>query len=503
MTRINTNVQSLIAQRALTINNASLNQALERLSTGLRINSGRDDPAGLIASEMLRSNIRAIDTAVNNAARADTIIAVAEGGLQEVSALLLDLENLVDQTANQAGITPAEEAANQLQIDSILNSINRLSEATAFGDKKLLNGSLDFTTSGVNINEATGATLDHLGKVEVHAVKVPPGSFRQITINRITESTRANASAVLGGTTTTSTTDRNGTLGAASTLQIRGQHGSQLLSFASGTSAAEIATAVNSLSALTGVRASAFLGATGTGVPSVSFSSTNYGTDAFVSVSVLENAGTGVGDAIGVDVAKASGTDGTFTVNGTSAIVKGLDLTARAGDVAADLTLSTAFGGGTSVETSTSFEITGGGAVFSISPTAGLAGMESIGVAEVSAANLGNASIGFLATLGSGLANDLSSMNFTSAQRIVRAAISQIATLRGRLGGFQKDTLQTTINSLRVAGENIRSAESAIRDADFARETSQLTRAQILVAASGSVLQLANAQPQNALALLG
>ena len=108
MTRINTNVQSLIAQRALTVNNASLNQALERLSTGLRINSGRDDPAGLIASEMLRSNIRAIDTAVNNAARADTIIAVAEGGLQEVSALLLDLENLVDQTANQAGITPAD-----------------------------------------------------------------------------------------------------------------------------------------------------------------------------------------------------------------------------------------------------------------------------------------------------------------------------------------------------------------------------------------------------------
>ena len=121
----------------------------------------------------------------------------------------------------------------------------------------------------------------------------------------------------------------------------------------------------------------------------------------------------------------------------------------------------------------------------------------------MSTAKLGNASIGFLSTLGSGLANDLSSKNFTSAQRIVRAAISEIATLRGRLGGFQKDTLQTTINSLRVAGENIRAAESAIRDADFARETSELTRAQILVASSGSVLQLANAQPQNALALLG
>jgi len=502
MTRINTNVQSLVARRALSINNASLTQALERLSTGLRINSGGDDPAGLIASETLRSNIRAIDTAVENATRADTIVAVAEGGLQEVSALLLDLENLIDQTANQAGVTPSEVSANQLQIDSILNSINRLSEATAFGDKKLLNGTLDFTTSGVNVDESTGATLNHLGKVEIHAGKVPAGSYRQVTINRVTASTRGNISAVLGGTTTTSTTTRNGTLGAATTIQVRGEHGAQLLSFASGTSAADIATAINSLSDLTGVRASAFLGAGGTGTPSVSFSTTNYGTDAFVSVSVLENAGTAVGDAMGVNVGTARGTDGTFTVNGTSAIVKGLDLSARAGDIAADLTVTEDFGGGTSTETSTSFEITGGGAVFSISPTAGLSGMESLGVSEVSTAKLGNASVGYLSTLGTGLANDLASQNFPAAQRIVRTAIAQIATLRGRLGGFQKDTLQTTINSLRVAGENVRAAESAIRDADFARETSDLTRAQILVASSGSVLQLANAQPQNALSLL-
>jgi len=502
MTRINTNVQSLIAQRALTVNNASLNQALERLSTGLRINSGRDDPAGLIASETLRSNIRAIDTAVENAARADTIVAVAEGGLQEVSSLLLDLENLIDQAANQAGLTPGEVAANQLQIDSILTSINRLSEATAFGDKKLLNGSLDFTTSGVNVNEATGATLSHLGKVEVHTGKVPAGSFRQVTINRLTASTRAHASAVLGGTTTTSTTDRNGTLGAATTIQIRGEYGSQLLSFASGTSAAQIATAVNSLSALTGVRASAYLGTTGTGTPSVSFSSTNYGSDAFVAVSVLENAGTAVGDAMGVNVARATGTDGTFTVNGTSAVVKGLHLAATAGDISADLGLTAEFGGGTSAESSTSFEITGGGAVFAISPTAGLAGMESIGVAEVSTSKLGDATVGYLSTLANGLTNDLASKNFAQAQRIVSTAISQIATLRGRLGGFQKDTLQTTMNSLRIASENTRAAESAIRDADFASETSALTRAQILVASSGSVLQLANAQPQNALSLL-
>jgi len=502
MTRINTNVQSLIARRALDVNNASLNRALERLSTGLKVNSGKDDPAGLIASETLRSNIRAIDQAVENATRADTIVAIAEGGLQEVSSLLLELEGLIDNTANEAGLTPDEVAANQLQVDSILASINRLAEATAFGDKKLLNGDLDYTTSGVNVNEPTGATLTHLDNVQVNGAKVAAGSFRQVTINRVAASTRANISAVLGGTTATSDTERNGTLGDSTTIQVRGEFGSQLLSFASGTATADIVTAVNSLTSLTGVQASAFLGADGGGTPTVSFSSSSFGTDAFVSVDVIENSGAAVGDALGVDSTDANGTNGTFTVNGTNAVVDGLDLTVRAGDISADLLLSSSFGDGTSTETSTSFEVTGGGADFAISPTVGLSGLESLGVSEVSTAKLGNSAIGFLASLGSGLTNDMNSGNFTSAQRIVRTAIDQIASLRGRLGGFQKDTLQTTVSSLRVAGENIRAAESAIRDADFAAETSALTRAQILVSSSGSALQLANAQPQSALSLL-
>ena len=327
MSRINTNVQSLIARRALNINNTALNRSLERLSTGLRINSGRDDPAGLIASETLRSSMRAISTAIDNANRADTIIAVAEGGLQEVSSLLLELESLVDQAANEAGLTAAEVAANQSQIDSILISINRLAEATAFGDTKLLNGTFDFTTSGVNINEPTGATLDHLDNVRINSAKIANGAFRQINISRLTASTKAVASGVLGGTTTSSTTDRNGTLGKETTLNIRGIHGAALLSFASGTTAATIVAAINDRSALTGVAASAFAGSTGSGPASLSFSSTTFGTDAFVAVTVVNdpNAGTAVGNSIGVNTSKATGTNGTFTINGTSAIVQGLE----------------------------------------------------------------------------------------------------------------------------------------------------------------------------------
>jgi len=496
MSRINTNVESLIARRAIGLNNASLNEALERLSTGLRINTGKDDPAGLIASETLRSGIRAISTAIDNANRADTIVAVAEGGLQEISSLLLELENLIDQTANESGLTPEEVKANQLQIDTILQSINRLAEATAFGDKKLLNGTFDFTTSGININQPTGATLSHLAKTQINTAKIPAGAYRNVVINVVARSQVAYVSAVLAGTTGTGTNQRNGTLGDPTTIQVRGNYGAEVLSFASGTTTANIATAINASKELTGVSATASA-ATG-GPASLLLQSTTYGSDAFVSVSVLENATT----AFSAQPADKSdyGVDGTVTVNGTNAVVTGLDASVRTGGLSLDVTLTPTFGGSTGG--TTSFQILGGGAVFSISPTVGLSGQESVGMQEVSAAKLGNASVGYLATLGSGLTNDLSSKKFATAQRIVRAAISQIGSLRGRLGAFQKDTLGTTINSLQVARENVTAAESAIRDADFAVETSNLTRAQILVTSSTQVLQLANAQPQNVLSLL-
>ena len=145
-----------------------------------------------------------------------------------------------------------------------------------------------------------------------------------------------------------------------------------------------------------------------------------------MSIEVLENNGTAVGNAVGVGTgtasSRATGVDGSFTINGTQAIVDGLDIKARAGDLALDITLTTAFAGGTSVDglgnatATTTFEITGGGARFSISPTVGLSGLEAIGIAELSTAKLGNQGVGFLSTLGSGLANDLSSKNFTSIQ---------------------------------------------------------------------------------------
>jgi len=494
MSRINTNVESLISRRVIGINRQSLNQALERLSTGLRINTGKDDPAGLIASETLRSGIRAISSAIDNANRADTIVSVAEGGLQEVSSLLLELESLVDQTANETGLTSEEVKANQLQIDAILKSIDRLSQATAFGSKKLLNGTLDFTTSGVNVTESTGASVSHLASVKVNAAKIPNDAYRSVSINVVARSEVALLSSVLAGTNGSGV--RNGTLADSTTIQITGNYGTDTLTFVSGATTATIATAINDTKELTGVSATASA-ATG-GPASLVLQSTTYGSDAIVSVSILENSSTAfVSQAASAD---DHGVNGTVTVNGTNAVVNGLDGSVNTGGLTLDFTLTSTFGGTTGG--TTSFEITGGGAKFSISPEVSLSGQETIGITEVAASGLGNTNDGFLSTLGTGLTNDLASKNFATAQRIVRAAINQVGSLRGRLGAFQKDTLQTTINSLQVASENVTAAESAIRDADFAVETSNLTRAQILVSSSTSILRLANSQPQAALSLL-
>ncbi|HNQ23508.1 MAG TPA: flagellin [Phycisphaerae bacterium] len=499
MTRINTNVESLIARRNLNANYSAMDTALQRLSTGLRINTGKDDPAGLIASETLRSRMTAITQAIDNATRADTVVNIAEGGLQEISSLLLEIEGLIDRTANEAGLTEDEIAANQLQIDAILQSIDRLANATAFGDKKLLNGTLDFNTSGININEPTGASVSHLEKVKINAAKIPTtsGAYRQVTVNVVTGSDFAFISAAGTGTDGTGVAD--GTISNTLTIQVRGKHGSEILSFASGTSHAEIATAINASKDLTGVSAVVSGAGTAASPSNLIMSSTEYGSNAFVSVAILENAAA-FSMPGGTDVIDY-GTDGTITVNGTNATVSGLDVSVRSNSLSVDLVLDASFGstnGG-----STSFEITGGGALFSISPDVGLAGMETIGIQEVSTGQLGHSGVGYISSLGSGLTNSLASRNYTTAQRIVREAISQVASLRGRVGAFQKNTLSTTINSLSVARENVTAAESAIRDADFASETSNLTRAQILVNSSTAVLQIANTKPQNVLALLG
>ncbi len=161
MTRINTNVSSLVAQNRLSKTNSELQTSLTRLSTGLRINTGKDDPAGLIASESLRSDITSINKAISNTQRAAQIIATADSALGQVSSLLNDIRGLVVEASNRGAISDDEIAANQLQIDSSLEAINRIAQNTTFQGRKLLDGSLEFiTTSGTNFSRMTDLRIN-------------------------------------------------------------------------------------------------------------------------------------------------------------------------------------------------------------------------------------------------------------------------------------------------------------------------------------------------------
>lgn len=160
MTRINTNVSSLIAQKTLARTNNQLQQALTRLSTGLRINVGKDDPAGLIASETLRSDIVSTQRAITNSERANQMIATADSALGQVSSLLNDIRGLVTEAANAGAMSADQIAANQLQIDSSLEAINRIAQTTSFQGKRLLDGSLDFVTTADTVSSITDLQID-------------------------------------------------------------------------------------------------------------------------------------------------------------------------------------------------------------------------------------------------------------------------------------------------------------------------------------------------------
>ncbi|MGL6195552.1 MAG: flagellin, partial [Thermoguttaceae bacterium] len=154
------NVKALGSQINLQRNVNNLGDVLTRLSTGLKINSAKDDPAGLIASELLKSDITATKTAIQNTQRANSVIAVADSALGQVSTLLNDIRSLVNQSANDGAMTSDMIAANQLQIDASIDSIDRISKTTNFQGKLLLDGSMSFSTEGVNANGVK--TLDNL-----------------------------------------------------------------------------------------------------------------------------------------------------------------------------------------------------------------------------------------------------------------------------------------------------------------------------------------------------
>lgn len=491
MSRINTNVPALQAIGKLIQNQGDLNLRLERLSSGLRINRGADDPAGLIASESLRSEIRGLEAAIDNSSRAINVISTADAALGEVSKLLLEVKALVNSSTNSGALSNDEIQANQLQIDSLLESINRVANSTQFNGKKLLNGELSYTISGQNSAE--------LQRLQIFGARVPSNATLPVSV-QVTQSAQTallNIGEGGGSGLSASGTDTTLAAGNSITLEVRGRLGTNIFTFDGGTSVSAIAATVSSFRGLTGVSASVAL-ATGGSATGLQFSSTGYGSDEFVSVRAIS--GTFAVDPGDQGDFEDRGRDAAVLINGQSASVQGLTARIRTAglDLVADL--STAFG---TTLSSSDFRITGGGANFQIGPQVNSDGLLSIGIPSISTSNLGAVADGFLNSIGSGGANRITDANnHATAGAIVQASIQQIATLSGRLGGFQANQVETNLNSVRVALENVQASESSIRDTDYAVEVARLTRSQILVQSTTQILSLANQLPQNVLSLL-
>lgn len=476
MARINTNVPAVIAQRTLRQNQRSLTASLERLSSGLRINRGADDPAGLINSEMLRAEISGTNQAISNSQRAINIVATTEGALNEVASLLVDIQGLIVQSANTGGMSQDEIRANQLQIDSAVESITRIANTSTFAGRKLLNGSLDYVTSGVSPSAIS--TLD------LHSVQFGTASYIPVDVVVTTSAQKGELQFRSSATT------------KDVSIEISGPAGVTTLSFLSGTTASAIVAAVNIVTEASGVEAELINSANA--ASGMRFLSRGYGSDEFVSIKTLHDSGAfDIVDATGATVSMDKGRDAVARINGAESRGRGLDLILNTTGLNLSLTLAEDFG-----LNSTSFAITGGGALFQLGPDVNTNQQVNFGVQSVAASRLGNDAIGFLSQIVTGAEFAVDRGYSSKASDIVNEAIRQVAVLRGRLGAFERNTLQTNINSLSITVENLTSSESAIRDTDFAQETSTLTRNQILVNAGTSVLALANSTPQSVLSLL-
>ena len=480
MSRITNNIPAVRSQRELAVSQRSLGVSLQRLSSGLKINRGADNPAGLIVSERLRSEISAVSQAIDNSERAINVIATTEGALVEVNSLLTDIQALVVEAANRGAFSDDEVEANQLQIDDAIEAITRIANTTTFAGRKLLDGSLDYVTSGVD--------LGLLADVDIHSANFGRADYVPVDIKVTSAALQAEARFVGPGIG-----------GSAVNIDLQGPKGIIPLSFPASATSNSIADAINSQMEATGVFAEFINGDPLSGVRLIS---TGYGSSEFVRVQPLGgSASFNLVDRDGIAIGEGSrtlGHDAVATVNGAATLADGLDLSVRSFLAKIDITLDPSFGIG-----STEFAITDGGSLFQLGPRVNTNQQSNIGVKAMQANKLGNGVVGFLSQLTSGQDYALRTGNFDKASDIIDAVITEVTTLRGRLGAFERNNLRPNINQLQITSENLTSSESVIRDTDFAEETTELTRAQILVQAGTSVLSIANAQQQNVLTLLG
>lgn len=497
---INTNVASLNAQRNLSRSQGLLNQSLQRLSTGLRINSAKDDAAGLAIAERFTTQIRGLDQAARNANDGISLAQTTESVLGELSNNLQRIRELAIQSANATN-SASDRAALDNEVQQRLDEIDRIARQTSFNGQKVLDGTFGNAlfqvganageTISVNMTQGVGKTqigqiatatstvettvtaLSGTGTIQVGSgsvatvgASVASSDGGQTIGSAYAKAEAVNAAGVSGLTTTAvnhTELDITAVTGSATdtfSLRVNGQDIFASLDTAAGLSQQQITDAVNAQASTTGVTA-ALNGA------SLQLTAAD-GRDIIIGQTVT-------GGTLGGIVA---GTAGATTTNGITFKDGTIGTVANATAQSAD---ATAVNGGEITFTANENVI-----------ITGDADDMGFGAANVTVA---------LDTKSLADVDVLSTVNATSAIGRIDSALTVVSTLRSELGAVQ-NRFESTIQNLTAVSESLSASRSRIQDADFAAETAALTRAQILQQAGISVLSQANAQPQLALSLL-
>ncbi|SDM67006.1 flagellin [Oryzisolibacter propanilivorax] len=490
---INTNVASLTAQRNLGVSQGSLNTSIQRLSSGLRINSAKDDAAGLAISERFTSQIRGLNQAVRNANDGISLAQVAEGALKASGDILQRVRELAVQSANASNSASDRQALNQ-EVGQLVAELDRISQTTEFNGAKLLDGS--FGTQqfqvGANANQTIVAA----------------------TANLRTNNYGNNQVAAGGASTGSGAWGANGT--PQGTVDLKGFAGSKTVTIAANDSAQTIADNINRVKGDTGVAATARTMAEVTFQSAGSYSldlRSDNGADVNISFTLpASNTPDGLSSAISAINEQSSKTgiiaalseDGAKVVltNNTGNDIRVADTAVQnAGAVQVQkMQVGTdgkaaAVGGPVTLAADTNANN---------SIVSGYVTLDS----DKSFSAVGGTAGGAFSSSGSPSTlkkvSDLDVTTFskaTDALKTVDSALGHINGERAKLGALQS-RFETAIASLQVTSENMSASRGRILDADFAAETANLSRAQILQQAGTAMVAQANQIPQGVLSLL-
>ncbi|MDH5479430.1 MAG: flagellin [Nitrosomonas sp.] len=486
---INSNIASLTAQRNLNTSQSQLNTALERLSSGLRINSAKDDAAGLAISERMTSQIRGLNQAIRNANDGISLAQTAEGALGEIGNNLQRIRELAIQSANATN-SASDRASLQAEAAQLVSEVTRVANQTQFNGLDLLDGS--FTSQSFQVGANANQTIDISQIADARASAL--GNNTLVMSGSVLDTVVAAAA----GTAPASTVTADATVLLSTNL---GSTATGDISIAAADSAATIASKINTAAAGIGITADADTTATISGISAAgSVSFTLNGTTAITAsvadvndLSDLASAINGRQSSSGVTASFANPSDkSTLTLTdkeGNDILIEGFTHT-----TAAATATVTGNGGTTNL-------VDAGANSTRIIGSVTLATAEG----QISVAN--QAAAGALFDVATSTFNAVSTLDVSTAAGsqkaidIVDAALSQVNGSRGDLGAVQ-NRFTSTIANLQTTSENLSASRSRIQDADFAEETAAMTRGQILQQAGVAILAQANSLPNNVLSLL-